>query len=139
MPTVQKFVMKIFYIYIYICMYCSQKSVALLGFFQGRGQISITGHMHFHNFIQYHAKLVKCYFFPSSSWYKIYFSKSSKTPAEECYFKSTSLLKITLFLRCFLASFKKASFIGPQSMSQIMLKPSKIIMEYRLEIYSKLE
>ena len=33
----------------------------------------------------------------------------------------------------FLTSFKKASFIGTQNMSQIMLKPCKIIMEYHVQ------
>ena len=45
------------------------------GVFKDRGQISMTGHIHFQSFIQYHVELVelvKCDFFPSCNWYKMY-------------------------------------------------------------------
>ena len=51
-----------------------------------KGQISITWHIRFHNFIYYHAELVKCDFFPSAIWYKMYILKMSKILAFFCHF-----------------------------------------------------
>ena len=81
-----------------------------LVFFKARAQISMIGHMHFHNLIWYPVELVKCCFFHSTSWYKIYCQKTSKTPAKECDFKSKFLLKLTLFLKCFWRFLKRRFF-----------------------------